>query len=341
MWPIVDEEKRQHVLSLVRQAFNCAHITTHVPVDNPVSLEKANIHLLKETEYIISYKADGVRYLLVLCMYKAQPLAAFVDRAGHVYSLYVIAHVTHYQKNCVFDGELCEIEPNIYHYVVFNALIDQGVYLGDFAYVNRLRHVKQNFQAEQLPVLNKRTTFITAMASNTLTFYRKEYDISENIKSFLLLIPRYKQDGLVFTPSKEGVVPGRNEHLLKWKSENPIDVHVVLESDQLCLYIDNNGADIPVEDALGVQVDFDEHCDRLQSLLRGSFLYNRLFGTAASTFDHIVEVSCVFVRENILQLQFLRLRPDKDGANNVTTVKRTLQTICDNVSLNDIFQTLL
>lgn len=341
MWVVTDEEKKEYILSFVRQAFNCAHITTHIPVDNPVSLEKANISLLAEAEYIVSYKADGVRYLLVLCMYKGRPLAAFVDRAGHVFSLYVMAHVTHFQKGCVFDGELCEIEPNIYNYVVFNALIDQGIYLGDFAYTNRLRHVRQNFQGEQATQstsIRIPSTFITAAADHALTFFRKEYDVFQNLRTFTSTInPRYKQDGLVFTPSKEGVVPGRNEHLLKWKSENPIDVHVIYENNsELRLYIDNNGTDILLADALSIPVEFDLKDIQFQSLLRGAQIYNSLFCAESTTFDHIIEVSCAFSGKT-LNLQYLRLRPDKDGANNVTTVQRTLQTICDNVTIDDIY----
>ena len=55
-------------------------------------------------------------------------------------------------------------------------------------------------------------------------------------------------------------------------------------------------------------------------------------------------MDCVFrddaARGQVLHLTFLRFRPDKDGPNNARTVARTIQTIRDNVQIEDVYSAI-
>jgi hypothetical protein len=342
MWTITDVQKKDHVLSVVRKAFKVPDTTAHIPVENPVSLDRKNLTLLRDSEYIVAFKADGIRYLLVLTMFKNRPLAAFVNRAGSMYSTHVMAHAAHFQNNSVFDGELCVCinQPGMHDYLVFNALLDQGVFLGDQPYFVRLNHVRSNFSNEPVCAKEraKATGFISPCAP-TLNFVRKEYDFAYNMRAMHLNVtPRYKYDGFIFTPCQMGVVPGRNDALFKWKSDNPIDIGMVYRDNMVSLTVDNNGTEIPLQDVVPkYRVVFDMESKALQQLIKGHAVYHALFKKGKVVFNHVIEVDCFFDTARVMKLKFLRLRPDKDGPNNVATILRTLQTINDNIQQHEIY----
>ncbi len=342
MWTVTDPQKKDHVMHVVRKAFKVPEDTMHIPVENPVSLDRKNLALLRQNEYIVAFKADGIRYLLVLTMFKNRPLAVFVNRAGNMYSTHVTAHAAHFQNNSVFDGELCACinQAGMHDFLVFNAMMDQGVFLGDQPYFVRLNHVRSNFSSDPVPVKErgKCAGFIMPCAT-TLNFVRKEYDFAYNMRAMHLNItPRYKYDGFIFTPCQMGVVPGRNDALFKWKSDNPIDIRMLRRDKDVVLTVDNNGCEVRLQEVVPkFRVEFDMESKTLKQLLRGHAVYHALFGKGNVAFDHVVEVDCFFHGDRTLLLKFLRLRPDKDGPNNVATILRTLQTITDNIQQHEIY----
>jgi hypothetical protein len=50
-----------------------------------------------------------------------------------------------------------------------------------------------------------------------------------------------------------------------------------------------------------------------------------------------VELACTPLGTGFA-LQYMRLRPDKEGPNNVQTIKRTLQSIMDGITQEELFQ---
>ena len=75
MWPVTDEEKAARVMAVVRHATRVGDHVKHIPVENPVSIDRDNLGLLRGRDYTVSFKADGTRYLLVLCTHRARPIA--------------------------------------------------------------------------------------------------------------------------------------------------------------------------------------------------------------------------------------------------------------------------
>lgn len=344
MYPVADPEKREHVLQLINVAYGAPSHTTHVPVDNPVSLDRENMMQLHDEPYEISYKADGVRYVLVLCMYRLRPLAAMVDRKGTVYELQIYAQATHFKNVSVFDGELCAdvADPAAHLFLVFNALMDQGVRLCDKPYTVRLKHVASNFAADPIAKAERaRFQMFVWAKSSRLHLVRKEHANAADARSFVRRVtPRYRRDGYVFTPRRRPVRPGRDELLLKHKLENPIDV--LLEEDEFTgamhVSVDHDGALIPLADAVESAVRFTpaESAD-FCLIHRGFKVHQELFG---GRFAHVAEMMCAYVDDATLQLEYARLRPDKDGPNNVMTVRRTLGAIRDNITEREILDYL-
>jgi len=349
MGPVKDPNKREHVLALIRRAFN-APSAKHVPVDNPVSLDRQNIGLLREREYIVAFKADGTRYLLALTMYRGRRLAAFVDRAGRVFSLQVRASVAHFKYGSVYDGELCQCNTgsNSYDYLVFNALMSKGAMLYAETYPQRLAHVRDNFSPSPVRMDERQRidTYVSPCDSR-LNFVCKEWDLARNMRAMdHNITPRYSVDGYVFTPCDEAVVPGRSESVLKWKSDNPIDpLFVVLTDGTVALYVDDDGTLIRLDAVVNMRVRFDVAGTALQSILEGAGVDHRLFRSEEDeVFRHVIETDCAFTEDQgveYLLLRYIRMRPDKDGPNNAGTILRTLRTIRDNIQQQEIYEQVL
>lgn len=339
MWLVTEPAKRKHVLQLTKHAFNVPETVPHVPVDNPVSLDRRNLPLLRQTDYMVAFKADGIRYLLVLTMYKNRPLAAFVNRAGQVYSLYISAHASHFQHGSVFDGELCACNTgnNAQDFLVFNALVNQGTQLHDQPYHTRLQHVTSNFATHPLsPKERERNVAYICPLALTLNFVAKEYDFAYNMRAMHHNItPRYKFDGFVFTPIHAPVISGRNDQLLKWKSDNPIDIQLLVHDSECQMLVDNDGTQVPLAQVVPGPVVLDTSSPLLHDIIGGYRIFHQLFKTGPPVFNMVVEVDCLLAQG--LQLRFLRLRPDKDGPNNVSTILRTIQTIQDNIQQEEIY----
>lgn len=345
LYLITNVDKQEKVMHVIRQALKVPNTTLHIPVENPISLDRSNLHLLQTNDYMVAFKADGVRYLLVLMMYRERALAVLVDRAKRMFALRVQAHASHYINTSVFDGELCECNTstNTYDYLIFNALIDQGAYLGDQPYPMRLNHIHSNFSGETIKAKDraKITSFISPV-DHRLNFIRKECDYLRNMRAMHRnIIPRYNYDGFVFTPCVGHVVPGRNEKLLKWKSTNTIDVQLTLGPTQPpTLWVDDNGTERLLKDIVPYPIVFTM-APNLQQLIAGFQIYHRLFLKIPPLFNHTIETDCCFNSNGALVLNFLRLRPDKDGPNNVITIHRTLTSIADNIEQEEIYKAIL
>lgn len=338
MYPVTDHDKIAHVSQIVNRAYGVPPHTSHLPVDNPVSLDRTNMNRLQDSEYMVAFKADGIRYVLVLCMYRSRPLACMVDRSGAMFSLHILAQATHFQNTSVFDGELCACTTgqNVYDFLVFNALIDQGAILYNKSYTTRLTHVRNNYAPHPVASQERsRFRMYIFARSPRLNMVRKEYDRAENMRAMLhSLTPRYKYDGFVFTPAQDPVRPGRNEALLKFKTDNPIDVLMILETNGcMNLLVDDNGTNVPLESVVDTPINF-ESTPEFEEMCHDSEIYRQTFDVGC--FCQVVELSCT-VRHSRLILRYVRLRPDKDGPNNVVTVQRTIQTIRDNIALDEIY----
>lgn len=338
MWRVTDAAKQDHILRCVKEAFGVPETVKHVPVDNPVSLDRDNLETLRLGDYVASLKADGVRYVLVLTTYYQMHIAAMVNRAGEVYTVEVIAQDRYFQMGSVYDGELCECtsDSRVYDYLIFNALVDCGVKLCKESYTARLEQIHTAFASG--PVLLedrfKLQTKIWSAAAH-VNFMSKQYCDAKNFRSMTRVnIPRHKTDGAVFTLKNGIVVPNRDPTMFKWKGSNPIDIlYEKDENDNIYLWIDNDGELVTLDSVIDMDTTIIPS-PKMDSILRGHWVHSQLFGTS-SVFKKVVEFGLKITDR--LELSFMRLRPDKDGPNNVNTVKSTLKTINDGITLSDIY----
>lgn len=352
MCPVTDEDKRAHIHSVYCGGFGVdPERIGHVPVDNPVSMDRTNIGLLSQEDYMVAYKANGIRYLLVMTMYDRKPTAVFVDRAKSMYSSLVYATADHFKKDSVFDGEMYyNAATDTYEFLVFNCLMAKGQCCAAKSYRERLDRIAANFTGTMVDAARREamaSMFVLSRVHN-LHFLRKEVEHMQNIRSFMRSVtPRYRYDGFVFTPVNRPVRPGRQESLLKWKSDNTIDIVVETQYKgggwaPVQVLMEHNKGRLCDVGTLGA-IRFDMQTDSMQDLLYGRYVYNKIFEPPEQpvAFSAIVEASCQYSSDGTIMLRYCHTRLDKDAPNNETTIKRTLATIRDNIQLDELFKLAL
>lgn len=352
--PDSDNVTRQTIHSAICRAFGAPTTVPHIPVDNPVSMDLSNIDLLRRDEYYVAFKADGVRNLLVLIMAMVdgqhRPVAALVDRAGHMVLIDVLANLLHFENEMVLDGELCFHErENRSDFLVFNVLSGKLPLCKD-TYAKRLETMARMVIDTKTEDPARLAELGYVVASNPqLSIRRKMVESARNLRTLVHhhLTPNFKHDGFIFTPNTK-VTPGRQSTLLKWKTDNTIDVAVKSQFDgtnwgPMQVLLDDDGQMIDMGTALrDFDICFDTSTELFCTVLAGFLEYHRIFGSPDDhqpVFSYIVEVSCTPAGRGFT-MQLERLRPDKSGPNNVTTVKRTIRTIHDNITLPQIYATI-
>jgi len=336
-----DPAKREHALSLVRSAFNARNVQTHTPVDNPVSLDRENLGRLAAEPYMVAFKADGRRLVLVLTMHEGHETAYLVDRAGEVYSTVVAATRNHFTRGTVIDTEYV-VYPKTKEgeLLAFNLLVDRGEPLWRKPYTERLEALRKVVPPNRVDP-HRRKSFammhIMSMVDN-LHLLTKHTDKLQYLKQMLRTVtPRYTTDGLVLTAADRGVRSGQDESLLKFKFTQTVDLVVWAEGaaggwSTPVMTCDSGG-----EERLVENMRLDREDPAFCRLLEGRRIYCEMLGKPIQ-FSHILELRCVADGAGGVIGRFVRVRTDKSSPNNVATVSRTIQCLWDNVQVDDLVE---
>uniref|UniRef100_A0A914BXE9 mRNA-capping enzyme n=1 Tax=Acrobeloides nanus TaxID=290746 RepID=A0A914BXE9_9BILA len=208
----------------------CGFKNDHFPGSQPVSLvcspEENTLKYLSEEEYMTSWKADGVRYLVL------------IEDKGKVYafdrdnSCYLIPNVSfphekerRHVTNTLIDSEMIiehvEIEGKevkLYRLLIYDIIIYEGENVGKRNFRDRFHLINKclitpRLKAESEGLLNKN--------KEPIRIRRK--DFWELHVAYKLMEPKFTQnlkhevDGLIFQPVNKPYTPGRFNQLLKWK----------------------------------------------------------------------------------------------------------------------------
>ncbi|CAB3231409.1 unnamed protein product [Arctia plantaginis] len=205
----------------------CRWNTTGFPGSQPVSMQRSNLWKLHEKPYRVSWKADGVRFMMLIdgedevymldrdnCAFKV-PNLKFFHRSD------LRKHLT----NTLLDGEMVIDEldgKKIPRYLCYDIICLDGNDVSKMAfYPTRLNIIEKE-------IVNPR---LKAMEAGLIIKHHEPFSV--RLKQFWEL-PMSRQllgekfakqllhepDGLIFQPAKEPYVPGPCEDVLKWKPSN-------------------------------------------------------------------------------------------------------------------------
>ena len=270
------------------------------PGPQPISIERKHFETLKNNEYVVCEKTDGVRHAMVCSTYNGKNVCALLNRKLALKDIDIELPELAY-KGTVLDGEL--IDGNIF--LVYDGMSINGENIMGNNLLERMKKV--GFFIKKIKKTKKDIYKIKFK-----NFFMKE-DIQDLVNNFIPKL-KYKTDGLIFTPIFENVKLGTHETMFKWKPRdmNTIDFQLKWRGDRWGLYIQDRGVLI------------------FQSQL------NHIQGNEWLKEDNIVE--CQYMCDDkIPWWKPIGLRTDKNYPNNRRTFYRTLVNIKENIQQQDFF----
>jgi hypothetical protein len=106
------------------------------PGSHPISIERRHFPILKNNQYAVCEKTDGVRYLLACFMDGDRKMCYFVNR-----KLEATLVTFCIPRNTLLDGELVEVKGEKY-FMIFDGLMVNGVDIQKKNYIMILQVLK-------------------------------------------------------------------------------------------------------------------------------------------------------------------------------------------------------
>ncbi|XP_044742570.1 mRNA-capping enzyme [Chrysoperla carnea] len=209
------------------------------PGSQPVSMDRTNIRLLHEKPYRVSWKADGMRYMMLI---DKENEVYFFDRDHNVFKVEGVAFPHRKEKrhltNTLLDGEMVIDHVNeeaIPRYLVYDIIKFENQDVGKSPfYPVRLTCIQKE-------IIGPRHQAIIAghidKTKEPFSIRHKEFwDITQTVNllgdKFSKMLS-HEPDGLIFQPSKEPYTAGRCDDVLKWKplTLNSVDFKLKIVTD--------------------------------------------------------------------------------------------------------------
>ncbi|KAL3093071.1 hypothetical protein niasHT_022521 [Heterodera trifolii] len=325
---VEDPNKRRQVQDKTR--LFCGYGSKVFPGSQPVSLEgpqgNNNIEFLAQEPYMVSWKADGVRYL-VLIDGKYQVYA--FDRDNNPFLIRSMAFIRRPRQKPLEDDDFVHdtlvdaemvIDQNesqqIPRLLIYDLVRFQGEDL-------RQKPFNVRFEMIENELIRPRTEAFKAgllkREEEPIGVRRKGFWNIESTRRLLEpgFLSCHEVDGLVFQPVNGGYVSGRCDKLLKWKPPElssidfRLDIKKVIRPGELPEFVGN----------LHVL-----HADKPFATIKATrqlLPYN----------NKIIE--CKFSRET-KRWEFMRERTDKSHPNACSTAESVWNTIQNPINKNDL-----
>lgn len=288
------------------------------PGSQPVSMDTANIQLLHQKPYRVSWKADGTRYMMLILQANE---VYFIDRDNAVFQVSGLKFPhrkdpNRHIGNTLLDGEMVIDKVNgkdIPRYLAYDIIKFEG---NDIAsrpfYPDRLtcidvEIVQPRNKAFAEGRLNKAAEPFSIRLKQFWDVTQSKSLLSDKFSKNLA----HEPDGLIFQPAKEPYVAGRCMEVLKWKplSHNSVDF-------KLKILTESGAGILPRK----VGQLFVSGLDRPFASIK--------INKTLKEFDNKI-IECRF-QDN--QWVFMRERTDKSFANSFDTAKAVCNSIRDPVT---------
>lgn len=228
----MDFPVKKHV---VLEHFKRLHTSAYpFPGSNPVSIERDNYQTLLQAQYWVCEKTDGIRYMLYIDIIDSQRVSYLINRRLDIERINVTVPDEWY-NGTLLDGELTDdMVSRSKVFLVFDVLAVSGkIQVNEESFIKRWR-----FFADSIESLG-----YTHYPKDTFAIVLKQFFDLKNIAQFEKYLeyirPRFKTDGLILTPEKQVITPGRNMKMFKWKESknNTCDFFIKLCSNKVMAHV--------------------------------------------------------------------------------------------------------
>lgn len=281
------------------------------PCPQPVSIERKDFEKLKNYEYFVGVKNDGVRYIMFFTTDKTnRKLCILCDRSLNFYTVNIVGDYSIY-NGTLFDGELVR-DGDSYSYVIYDSVYMCG---------NRVN--KNNFGSRLAEIDCCVKTLIEPIKTNCITIETKTFYKLTDFVNFLDEYENHKnKDGIIFMPNNLPVLNGTQFSMFKWK---PPDKHTVD-----FLIKDETNKDLSAH--VYHQNKITKFANIKYSTESGKKFIDKYHQLDRKKNDCILE--CLFVKE-FQNFSPILVRTDKNYPNSLRTVERTLFNAEENIQLSE------
>ena len=277
------------------------------PAPQPISVERRHFGQLNSHPYVVSPKADGERFLLVV----------LGDRSVLINRAFEETDIKFRFKKNAFEGTILDVEKIGNRILVFDAYQVNGEVIKDRGLDERLERAtalvksvlktsKDPFKLEMKPV-----------------FERDE--LEKAIKSDF----GYETDGLIFTPKDEPARVGTHETMFKWKplEKNTVDFQVVPSTRM---------HDCRQEMIYGYDLYVQEHGKKIcEARVPQDLVEPHWRPIMDAGKDHCLILECEYIQGDVNFWRPIGIRRDKTMPNARRTFQRTLVNIEEDIQWNE------
>lgn len=238
---VSDSTKLRRIQERVQKI--CGWRSSGFPGSQPVSMAETNIALLHEKPYMVSWKADGTRYMMYI---QKDGEVYFIDRNNSVFqvSKMTFPHINESSRtlsDTLLDGEMVidrAFGKEYPRYLVYDVVMYDGKDVSKFP-----------FFPQRFDIINQSIMGARKKAMKEGRLQKEVEPFSIRLKPFwdvtqagTLLSDKFAKqlghepDGLIFQPAEDPYCPGVSPKVLKWKplSLNSVDfrLKIVTESGE-------------------------------------------------------------------------------------------------------------
>ncbi|KAL3280723.1 hypothetical protein HHI36_003959 [Cryptolaemus montrouzieri] len=194
------------------------------PGSQPVTMDLNNINLLQQKPYMVSWKADGTRYLMLI---DGKDEVYFIDRDNNVFKVAGLLFPQRkdperHLKDTLLDGEMVIDKVNgvdIPRYLAYDIIkfLGQDVDLMPFRstrlYCLENEIINSRIMAMESGLINKAAEPFSVRKKQFWDVIQAKNLLGEKFAAAL----SHEPDGLIFQPAKDPYKAGRCDSVLKWK----------------------------------------------------------------------------------------------------------------------------
>lgn len=236
--PVLDQPRLRQIQTKAQTI--CKWKKSGFPGCQPVSMDQSNIKLLQKKPYMVSWKADGTRYMMLILK---EGQVYCLDRDNSVFQVDGLTFLHRKDPNrplgdTLLDGEMVIDKHegrDIPRYLAYDVVQCDGVYVGNMKFPVRLKCI-------EVDVIGPRHK---AMIEGRI---RKELEpFSIRLKQFYPVVKAgsllgekfskqlsHEPDGLIFQPTTDPYQTGRCMEVLKWKpsTHNSVDFRLCIAKEE-------------------------------------------------------------------------------------------------------------
>lgn len=317
------------------------------PGAQPVSFSNRHLEELKQRDYYVCEKSDGIRCLMYMTAGDAgEEVTYLINRKNEYYYVQDLHFPLENSKQefhtqTIVDGELViDTQANgqpIMRYLVYDCLVLDGISLMQRTLDKRLAYFREKVYN---PYRQLYKEFPEEIQFLPFQLEFKEFQVGYGIEMmFRDVLPnlQHGNDGLIFTCRETPYQFGTDQHILKWKSAdlNSIDFRMQLQFPML------DESDLEEFEGEGPWPDYDA-MPQVNLVVFGGGDRDIPFGHMGLNKKQWEEMKALNepLNDRIVEChldkgkvwRFMRFRDDKKEANHVSVVESVMESISDAVS---------